>query len=104
MDRTRTSVGRTALKPRTIGMGEGSWFPSRKDSYGRPTAPFYATHRGRWGLIAVVVTMPKAYRELHPDEAFMIVDRRDDADPDAKPRFSASRAQAKAYAASLVRL
>lgn len=80
-----------------------SWMADR-DRYGRTTRTLYATHRGRWQVVAVLVTMPKAWVESHGDDRFMVSDWRDEvADSRPEPRYFRSRPAAVAYAESLVR-
>lgn len=80
-----------------------SWMKGR-DSYGRTTQSLYATHRGQWGTVAVVVTMPKAWVESHGDDRYLVSDwRREMQASRPEPRYFRSLADAKAYAEGLVR-
>lgn len=77
-----------------------------KDRYGRPTKSLYATHRGQWGTVAVVVTMPKVWVESHGDDRYMVSDWRAEQNfhnSRPEPRYFRSLARAKAHAESLVR-
>lgn len=80
-----------------------SWFPAKRDSYGRSTRHLYATHRGSWGTVAVVVTMPKSWVESHGSDRYMVSDwRREVAHTRPEPVFFTTLAKAKAYAESLI--
>lgn len=75
-----------------------------RDSYGRRTRSLYATHRGQWGTVAVVVTMPKAWVESHGDDRYMVSDwRAEKAGQRPEPVYFSSLAAAKAHAEGLVR-
>lgn len=81
------------------------WFTSGHDKYGRRTQQLKATHRGQYGTVAVVVTMPKAWVESHGDDRYMVSDWRvEQRDSRPEPVYFRSLAKAKLHAEALVRL
>jgi hypothetical protein len=80
-----------------------SWSETR-DSYGRRTRSLHATHRGQWGTVAVVVTLPKAWVESYGDDRYMVSDwRMEQSNSRPEPVHFRSLAEAKRYAESLIR-
>lgn len=80
------------------------WTDASRDRYGRPTRELYATHRGQWGTVAVVVTMPKSYVDGGHGKRYMVSDwRMELRGTRPEPRDFDTLAGAKAYAESLVR-
>lgn len=80
-----------------------SWMRGR-DSYGRSTQTFYAVHRGQWGIVAVVTTLPQAWVDSHGSDRYMVSDWRREAQAGRpQPEHFTTLARAKAFAESLLR-
>lgn len=95
---TTTSTATHSAIP-TLG---ATWYSPERDGYGRPVRRLYASHRGAWGQVAAVTTLPKTWVDSHGADRWVVSDLRPEAGHRTEPVHFFSLAKAKAYAETLL--